>query len=129
MKIKSVLSLSLCMVMMMSVSVHAESRLLGDVDGDGEISITDATIIQRYTVGIKTPVAVTASVADIDGDHAVTVMDASHLQRWMVNVSDSYPISKPVYEPSPTDRYVTVEGVTFDLKKRFRRRFHLPIRA
>ena len=117
MKIKSVLSLSLCMAMMMSVSVRAESRMLGDVDGDGEISITDATVIQRYTVGIKTPVAVTSSVADIDGDHAVTVMDASHLQQWMVNVSDSYPISKPVYEPSPTDRYVTVEGVTFDLKK------------
>ncbi len=117
MKIKSVLSLSLCMAMMMSVSVYAESCILGDVDGDGEISITDATVIQRYTVGIKTPVAVTSSVADIDGDHAVTVMDASHLQRWMVNVSDSYPIAKPVYEPSPTDRYVTVEGVTFDLKK------------
>ena len=117
MKIKSVLSLSLCMAMMMSVSVKAESRMLGDVDGDGEISITDATVIQRYTVGIKTPVAVTSSVADIDGDHVVTVMDASHLQRRLVNVSDSYPISKPVYEPSPTDRYVTVEGVTFDLKK------------
>ena len=117
MKVKSVLSLSLCMAMMMSVSVRAESRILGDVDGDGEISITDATFIQRYTVGIKTPVTVTASVADVDGDHAVTVMDASHLQRWMVNVSDSCPISKPVAEPSPTDRYVTVEGVTFDLKK------------
>ena len=117
MKIKSVLSLSLCMAMMMSVSVRAESRMLGDVDGDGEISITDATVIQRYTVGIKTPVAVTSSVADIDGDHAVTVMDASHLQRRLVNVSDSYPISKPVAEPSPIDRYVTVEGVTFDLKK------------
>ena len=34
MKIKSVLSLSLCMAMMMSVSVRAESRILGDVDGD-----------------------------------------------------------------------------------------------
>lgn len=108
MKIRSVLSISLCMAMMMSIPVHAESRMLGDVDCDGEISITDATVIQRYMIGIKTPVAVTASVADIDGDHAVTVMDASHLQRWMVNVSDSYPISKPVYEPSPTDRYVTV---------------------
>ena len=117
MKIKSVLSLSLCMAMMMSVSAHAESRMLGDVDGDGEISITDATVIQRYTAGIKTPVAVTSSVADIDGDRAVTVMDASHLQRWMVNLSETYPISKAIEEPSPTDRYVTVEGVTFDLKK------------
>ena len=47
MKIKSVLSLSLCMTMMMSVPAHAESRLIGDVDGDGEVGITDATIIQR----------------------------------------------------------------------------------
>ena len=103
MKIKSVLSLSLCIAMMMTVSVHAQSRILGDVDGDGEIGITDATVIQRYTVGIKTPVAVTSSVADIDGDHAVTVMDASHIQRWMVNLSEPYPISNPVAEPSPTD--------------------------
>ncbi len=117
MKIKSVLSISLCMAMMMSVSVKAESRLLGDVDGDGEVSITDATIIQRHTVGIKTPVSVMTGVADVDGDRSVTVIDASHLQRWIVNLSESYPISKPVAEPSPTDRYVTVEGVTFDMKK------------
>lgn len=117
MKIKSVLSVSLCMAMMMSVSVKAESKLLGDVDDDGEVSIADATIIQRHTVGIKTPVSVTSSVADIDGDRSVTVMDASHLQRWMVNLTVSYLISQPVAEPSPTDRYVTVEGVTFDLKK------------
>ena len=64
MKIKSVLSLSLCMAMMMSVSVRADSKMLGDVDGDGEISITDATVIQRYTVSIPTPVAVTSSVAE-----------------------------------------------------------------
>ena len=56
------------MAMMMSVSVHAQSKMLGDVDGDGEI-------------GIKTPVAVTTSVADIDGDHAVTVMDGECIRQ------------------------------------------------
>ena len=117
MKFMSVLSVSLCMAMMISISAHAESRLLGDVDGDGEVSISDATIIQRHVVGIKTPFSVTASVADVDGDHTVTLMDATHIQRWMVNLPETCPISAPVAEPSPTDRYVTVEGVTFDLKK------------
>lgn len=117
MKFRSVLSVSLCMAMMISISAHAESRLLGDVDGDGEVSISDATIIQRHVVGIKTPFSVTASVADVDGDHTVTLMDATHIQRWMVNLPETCPISAPVAEPSPTERYVTVEGVTFDLKK------------
>ena len=44
-------------------------------------------------------------------------MDATHIQRWMVNLPETCPISKPVAEPSSTDRYVTVEGVTFDMKK------------
>ena len=117
MKFKSVLSGFICMAMIMSVSAHAESRLIGDVDGDGEVGITDATVIQRHIIGIKTPYSVTTSVADVDGDRAVTLMDATHIQRWMVNLSEGYPISQPVAEPSPTDRYVTVEGVTFDMKK------------
>ena len=117
MKIKSVLSVTLCMTMMMSVSAHAESHLIGDVDGDGEVGITDATVIQRHIIGIKTPYSVTTSVADVDGDHTVTLMDATHIQRWMVNLPETCPISQPVAEPSPTDRYVTVGGVTFDLKK------------
>ena len=117
MKFMSVLSVTLCMTMMLSMSAEAESRLIGDVDGDGEIGITDATVIQRHIVGIKTPVAVTTAVADVDGDHAVTLMDTTHIQRWIVNLPETCPISKPVAEPSPTDRYVTVESVTFDMKK------------
>ena len=45
MKFMSVLSVTLCMTMMLSMSAEAESRLIGDVDGDGEIGITDATVI------------------------------------------------------------------------------------
>ena len=116
MKYKSVITVSLCIAMMMSVSAHAESRLTGDVDGDGEVAVADATIIQRHVAGIKASVSVASSVADVDGDRTVTLMDATHIQRWMVNMTESCPISKPVAEPSPTERYVTVEGVTFDMK-------------
>ncbi len=46
--------------------------VLGDIDGDGTVSVTDALAILRMAVGLSTPV----DNADIDGMNGVTVTDA-----------------------------------------------------
>ena len=59
------------------------SFLKGDADGDGDISILDATVIQRSIASI--PVSVfDEKAADADGDGWVTVVDATVIQRQLV---------------------------------------------
>lgn len=54
--------------------------LLGDVDGDGNVTILDATCIQRHLASI--PVfAYNEPAADTDDDGTVTVLDATLIQR------------------------------------------------
>ena len=57
----------------------------GDVDRDGEITIIDATAIQRVLVNLPTSVY-DAEAADFDGDGEVSILDATAIQRWLVNL-------------------------------------------
>ena len=63
----------------------AEKILLGDVDGDGEVSILDATAIQRKLAGL--PTAFVEACADVDEDGEVSILDATEIQRYLVGLS------------------------------------------
>lgn len=63
-----------------------KEALLGDVNGDGEITIVDATIIQKYIVGQTTLDDETFNVADVNKDGAVTVVDATLIQKFVVKM-------------------------------------------
>lgn len=74
-----------------TVNGHAVSeptlRLkLGDVDGDGFITIVDATMIQRHLASLSTT-AYHEEVADTDGDNSITVLDATAIQRFLAELS------------------------------------------
>lgn len=60
--------------------------LLGDVNLNGEVEITDATKIQRALCEMdeltKTPLA----LADVDGDGEITILDATAIQRWIADM-------------------------------------------
>lgn len=59
-------------------------KLLGDVNKDGKLSITDATDIQKYVVGniYLTPSKV--SCGDVNGDGVINVLDATEIQKNIV---------------------------------------------
>ena len=70
--------------------------IVGDLDGDGEVTVKDATILQRHLaeftnedgsaiVDETDPKAV--KVADVDGDGSITVMDVSAIQRIVAEFS------------------------------------------
>ena len=69
--------------------------ILGDADGDGSVTIFDATAIQRYLAEMPTEKFVEAA-ADADGDGSVTIFDATAIQRYLAEMSANPNIGKPI---------------------------------
>ena len=70
--------------------------LLGDADGDGEVTILDATWIQRTLVDIGGSADFNEAAADVDGDGDMTILDATYIQRYLVGVPVPYAIGETV---------------------------------
>ena len=69
--------------------------ILGDVDEDGEVSIIDATLIQRHLAEI--PVyAYNEAAADIDGDGSVSIIDVTYIQRYLAQLVCPTGIGEPI---------------------------------
>ena len=53
----------------------------GDADGDGSVSVIDATVIQRHEANIVAETGFYRQLADVDGDSEVNIIDATLIQR------------------------------------------------
>ena len=60
----------------------AETYMIGDVDGDNEVTILDATALQRRLADIPTK-SYNEKAADVDGEAGVSILDATAIQRWL----------------------------------------------
>ena len=58
----------------------------GDADGDLDVTILDATKIQRGIAGLDSKNAIVATGADADGDGEMTVLDATRIQRYKADL-------------------------------------------
>ena len=63
-----------------------ETLKLGDVDGDGEIAVMDATLIQRSLARQTILTAEQELRADTDKDSEISVMDATAIQRFLARL-------------------------------------------
>ena len=78
------------------VTAKNGSRILGDVDGDSEVTIIDATAIQRNLASLPTQ-AFNATAADTDKDGKVTILDATAIQRHLASLpTQAEGIGKPI---------------------------------
>lgn len=69
--------------------------ILGDVDGDGVVTIIDATCIQRHLAEI--PIySYNETAADTDGDGKVTILDATSIQRYLAELPCFAGIGSPI---------------------------------
>ena len=97
-----VIACSLTVVMPISAESNSSnsSWIMGDTDGDGEISILDATVIQRYLADfeVKYPERV-KKCGDINGD-GVDILDATLIQRYLAAYTIPYPIDIPIEQPT-----------------------------
>lgn len=57
-----------------------------DVDLDGLVSVTDATLLQKYVVGIATLTDDQKLLADCNGDGVINVRDATYVQKSIVKI-------------------------------------------
>lgn len=65
--------------------------LMGDVDSDGEVTVTDARWLLQYLAGIRDLTSAQISAADVDGDGEVTVTDARWLLQYLAGMrNDRY---------------------------------------
>ena len=54
--------------------------LMGDLDNDGEVTVMDATRIQRVLAELIVPTEYMLTVGDYDGDSVLSIMDASSIR-------------------------------------------------
>lgn len=68
------------------VEITVGAPQVGDVDGDGDITILDATHIQRYLADIEKLGDEALAQGDADHDHDVTILDATAIQRYLASI-------------------------------------------
>ncbi|MBQ3265057.1 MAG: dockerin type I repeat-containing protein [Ruminococcus sp.] len=71
-----------------------KKTLLGDADGDGEVTVLDVTWIQRKLAMMAVSDTFDEKAADVDGDGEVTVVDATFIQRYLANMPVAFPINE-----------------------------------
>ena len=64
------------------------NALYGDVNGDGDITVVDATLVQKHVVQLETLSADKQILADVNGDNTISVVDATLIQKYIVQLKD-----------------------------------------
>ena len=85
-----------------TVAGGSSAILWGDVDNDGEVSIIDATLIQRHLVDIVTLDENAQKRGTVSGGDELTIIDATLIQRWLVDIIDIFPVEKLQPTEAPT---------------------------
>ena len=90
---KRILSVILTIAMLLSVLVcttvftgAANTEKLGDVDGDGDIAIVDATAIQRHLADLTKLDKAAIARAMVCGNDDLSILDATCIQRYLADI-------------------------------------------
>lgn len=110
---------SCCFLVAASAEATVSSvLLLGDTDGDGEITITDCTRIQRDIAQIAHIPDYLRTSADVDNDGLICILDATHIQKWLAQLKVSHPIGSSIVRTSKVQAVIdsttapTVDPIT-----------------
>ncbi len=77
----------LALTLTVPATAAEEYCVIGDVDEDGEVSILDATRIQRSLAGLFDLNTLQDYLADVDGNGTATIIDATIIQRALADIS------------------------------------------
>lgn len=64
------------------------NAVYGEVNGDGDITIVDATLVQKHVAQLETLSADKQILADVNGDNTISVVDATLIQKYIVHLKD-----------------------------------------
>ena len=99
-------------------SEPAATFMYGDVNGDGRVSIDDATTIQRHIAKMGGWVLQEGTdafkAADVDGNGEISVNDVTTIQRYLAEFIDHFPVEDivPTTEEPITEELTTEEPTT-----------------
>ncbi len=68
---------------------EVEVYIKGDVNGDGRVTVSDATLIQKSIASLAQLDGRQIAAAEITGDRVVSVTDATRIQKYLAGVVDS----------------------------------------
>lgn len=77
-------------------SAEAPTALVGDADGDYDVTVMDATFIQRVTAGKKS--SYDAVNTDVNNDGDVNLKDALIIRRYKAGLSNPEQVGEWIYE-------------------------------
>ena len=97
---------ALCFTML-SATVSAKSTYInGDADGDGEVTIIDATCIQRVLAGLLSDSSGKIALRGDVNQNGLDVIDATAIQRYLAGLDNPYKIGKQM-EDTGSDKLPT----------------------
>ena len=67
---------------------NAKIFAIGDVNSDGDISVVDTTLVQKYIVGLENLKDFQKKSADVNDDNEISVVDATLIQKYIVGLDN-----------------------------------------
>lgn len=86
-----------------STGSSTATRVIGDVNGDGSINVSDVTEIQRQVAELITLTGDNLTAADVNGDGSVTIDDATVMQKYLAEME----VTSKIGEAIATETEVT----------------------
>lgn len=99
---KRLISVILILSVMLSFSTLASAAgaVYGDADGDGVLSITDATAIQCHLAKLRTLPNESLSLAKVSENPELSITDVTLIQKKLVKLIDKFPVEE---QQTPTE--------------------------
>lgn len=103
---KKTIALLLGMVMILTLIAvpliaGAQSIRYGDADGDGNVTILDATRIQRHLASYDPPISEEdMKAARVSGNEELSIIDATLVQRYIADIITVFPAEEITPEPA-----------------------------
>ncbi len=92
-RIISILMMLVCLLIFCVTAFAADNTMIwGDVGGDGEVDITDVTLIQRHLVGMMQLSEEQQKAGMVENGEELTIFDATLIQRKLVGLIDVFPV-------------------------------------
>lgn len=117
---KRLISVILILSVMLSFSTLASAAgaVYGDADGDGVLSITDATAIQCHLAKLRTLPNESLSLAKVSGNPELSITDVTLIQKKLVRLIDKFPVEEQQTptEPENDKMKMTINGTEVDVE-------------
>ena len=97
------------------VTGASAAEVCGDADGDGAVTIVDATAIQRHLADIEFLSAAAIKRAMVTGNSELTILDATAIQRKLADIITVFPVeemAQPTEAPTQTPTQAPTQAPT-----------------